>query len=289
MRDTTRIHRLLGATCVALMFFSSIQAQQAEATDTLVDLYPEYHVNYKVSVPGIIAGAAIGLLGQDRIRRKDDITMDELMTLDPSKVPGIDRIALRQDVDKAERARKISDHGINYATLMPVLLFIDRRMREDWLDVALVYVESQVAVMNVYSWTFLGPTFIERYRPITYYEEVSLRDRFWGGNKNSFYSGHVSTVSTWSFFMAKSYIDYHPEVGNAKWVIYGIAAIPPAFVGIKRVQGLKHFPTDVIAGYLIGAAGGILWPELHKKNEGNLGLSFMFEPEMKMVSLSYTF
>lgn len=280
---------LLITSCILLTTLNTTRAQPAEGEDAAAGLYPEYYVNYKVSVPGIIAGAAIGLLGQDRIRRKDDITMDELLTLDPAQVPGIDRIALRQNVDKAERARKISDHGINYATLMPVLLFIDRRMREDWLDVALVYVESQVAVMNVYSWTFLGPTFIERYRPITYYDEVSMRDRIWGGNKNSFYSGHVSTVSTWSFFMAKSYIDYHPEVGALKWAIYGVAAIPPAFIGIKRVQGLKHFPTDVIAGYLIGAAGGILWPELHKKEEGNLGLSFMFEPEMKLVNLSYTF
>jgi membrane-associated phospholipid phosphatase len=27
---------------------------------------------------------------------------------------------------------------------------------------------------------------------------------------------------------------------------------------------LKHFPSDVVAGFLIGAAGGILWPKLHQ-------------------------
>jgi membrane-associated phospholipid phosphatase len=36
----------------------------------------------------------------------------------------------------------------------------------------------------------------------------------------------------------------------------------------------KHFLTDVIVGYTIGATVGVLVPQLHKKKDGN-GLSIL--------------
>lgn len=47
--------------------------------------------------------------------------------------------------------------------------------------------------------------------------------------------------------------------------------IPPALVGYHRYIVLKHFPTDIMTGIIIGAATGILVPHFHKivirKNE----------------------
>ena len=39
----------------------------------------------------------------------------------------------------------------------------------------------------------------------------------------------------------------------------------PAITGYLRVKAGKHYPTDTIAGYLLGATAGILIPQLHKK------------------------
>jgi membrane-associated phospholipid phosphatase len=93
------------------------------------------------------------------------------------------------------------------------------------------------------------------------------------GTTDSWFSGHTSTTSTASFFMAKVLSDYHPELGGKKWLLYGAAIIPPAIIGIYRVKALKHFPTDVIMGTAVGAAVGILIPHLHKITKKNKDLS----------------
>lgn len=265
--------------------FNTLTAQQRIDSTVRNNVYS---VNYKISLPAIAVGAAVGIIGQERSRAKDDISITTLSELDPDDVPRFDRLALRQDPDKAEEARKFSDVAITSFPLLPVLLFFDKDMRRDFLDISIVYAEAQIAVMNVYSWSFIGPEFIERFRPVTYYDDVSVEERMWGGNRNSFYSGHVSTVSTTTFYMAKSYLDYHPEFRH-DWLLYSVASIPPAFFGYKRIQALKHFPSDILAGYVIGAAAGYFWPELHKKGNGTMNVSILYEPGIKCVYLSYRF
>ena len=63
--------------------------------------------------------------------------------------------------------------------------------------------------------------------------------------------------------MAKVYNDYHPELGNKKFLVYSIAVIPPVFTGLFRYKGMKHFPTDVLAGAAVGSFTGWLIPRLH--------------------------
>ncbi|MFC1760229.1 phosphatase PAP2 family protein, partial [Candidatus Neomarinimicrobiota bacterium] len=114
-----------------------------------------------------------------------------------------------------------------------------------------------------------GVTFIDRIRPFVYYPEVSLNSKIEGaGTQNSFFSGHTSAAATASFFMAKVYIDYHPEMKRKKWLLYAGAIIPPASVGYYRYKALRHFPSDIIVGIIAGAAAGILVPELHKVKIG---------------------
>jgi len=78
-----------------------------------------------------------------------------------------------------------------------------------------------------------------------------------------------------SFFMAKVYSDYHPELGTKKWILYGAALLPPTIVGYYRYKGLMHFPTDILLGTAIGATVGILVPHLHKVARKNKDLSII--------------
>jgi membrane-associated phospholipid phosphatase len=57
-------------------------------------------------------------------------------------------------------------------------------------------------------------------------------------------------------------------------LIYTGAAIPPAIVGYYRLEAGKHFKTDVIAAFIIGAACGIGVPELHRIKNKDSNLSF---------------
>jgi len=56
---------------------------------------------------------------------------------------------------------------------------------------------------------------------------------------------------------------------DSKWkpVVWGAAITIPAVMGYFRVAAGKHFPTDVMAGYLVGGAVGFLVPHLHRKKK----------------------
>ena len=79
----------------------------------------------------------------------------------------------------------------------------------------------------------------------------------------SFFSGHTSCVASNSFFAARVFSDYYPE---SKWkpVVWGAAIALPAVTGYLRVKAGKHYPSDVIAGYAVGAAVGYFVPKLHR-------------------------
>jgi membrane-associated phospholipid phosphatase len=78
--------------------------------------------------------------------------------------------------------------------------------------------------------------------------------------------------------------DYFPE---RKWtkITWGAAAVVPAWTGYQRYKAGKHFPTDVIAGYLVGGACGILIPELHKSPKNRTSLTIT--PSFNGVFLTY--
>jgi membrane-associated phospholipid phosphatase len=79
----------------------------------------------------------------------------------------------------------------------------------------------------------------------------------------SFLSGHTSFAAANMFFIATVYAQHHPD-GKLKPYLWTGAAVVPAVVGVLRVASGNHFTTDVIAGYALGAATGMLIPTIHK-------------------------
>ena len=119
---------------------------------------------------------------------------------------------------------------------------------------------------------------IRRARPFTYNPDVPLERGVGEAKSNSFYSGHVSFSATGTFFLAKVFTDYHHIRGWKRIGIYSVASLPPILVGINRMKAGKHFRTDVITGFVVGAAAGILVPELHRRIKKSK--SFSLEPHV---------
>jgi membrane-associated phospholipid phosphatase len=162
----------------------------------------------------------------------------------------------------------------------------DKKIRQDWADILLLFVETQAIVGNLYSWGCV--VYVDRIRPLVYNPDVPWEERTGVRTQNAYYSGHTSTSASASFFAAKVYCDYHPELGSKKYLIYSLALVPPVVTGFFRYKGMKHFPTDVLTGLVVGSAAGILIPHFHKRTPANLSIA-PFAGNVNGLALSLKF
>jgi len=251
-----------------------------------------YHVNIPVLSVIIAGGMTADVLGVQRMKNKPSLTLDELnFVTSPSQIALINKFdlwGLRQKASDRDRFNKLSNNSLAVIVFVPCLLAIDKKISKDWGDLLFMYVEGHTLTLANYCYNFLGPTYIERYRPRTYYTEFSDVTRESGQNRNSFYSGHVASAAYSTFFMAKVYCDYHPNLGAGKYLIYTAATIPPLLMAYWRIKALDHFPSDNAVGLVIGAAIGIIVPELHKSHsKKNYSLGMFTSPEGMGLTINW--
>lgn len=251
-----------------------------------------YHVNRPVLGVIIGGGMVANYFGVKRMRNKPSLTLDELnFVSSPSQIALInkfDRWGLKQKASDRDRFNKLSSDGLAVMVFVPCLLAIDKKISKDWGDLLFMYLEGHTLTLANYCYNFLGPTYIERYRPRTYYTEFTDVTRESGENRNSFYSGHVASAAYSTFFMAKVYCDYHPNLGAGKYLIYTAATIPPLLMAYWRIKALDHFPSDNAVGLVIGAAFGIIVPELHKNHsKNNYSLGMFTTPEGMGLTINW--
>lgn len=253
-----------------MLLFTAIHALGQETADGKV-----YHYNYAWEIPATVVGYGLDLYGLEILEDKPRLDSMKVVGLNANDIWWFDRPATRQNPDQYETNQLISDIGMNVSLFLPALLALDDDIRKDWLDVLLIYLETQAIGANLYLWG--GPVTNDRIRPFVYNPDYSWEMKLGSGTQDSFFSGHTSWTAGASFFMAKVYSDYHPELGNKKYWFFATAAIPPAFVGYFRFRAGKHFPTDILTGFAIGAATGILVPHFHKnKKKKNYALAPFF-------------
>ena len=216
-----------------------------------------YHTRFAVdgtAILGLGAATGVGLL---LISKKDGLTPAQLTALNRHDVPKFDRFSAGYYSATAQTTGDL----IVYPTLLlaPGLLALNADIRRDYKQVLTLYLETMAANNAVFTLTASSVT---RYRPYLYGPE--------GGDKrtghiatNSFYSGHTANTAAATFFAAKVYHDFHPGAA-AEPLVWGAAAVVPAATAYFRVKAGKHFLSDNIVGYVLGAAAGIAVPELHK-------------------------
>jgi membrane-associated phospholipid phosphatase len=142
-------------------------------------------------------------------------------------------------------------------------------MRQDWFRYLLLWGQAFSLTEGLTNW---AKTLILRPRPLAYYYAadyphvpVGLAEAaLTTDTRFSYFSGHTSMTAVSSFFVARTFADYCPDSRAKPWV-WASAALLPALVGIWRVRAGKHYPTDVLTGYLVGASVGLLIPALHRR------------------------
>jgi undecaprenyl-diphosphatase len=189
-----------------------------------------------------------------------------------SNLLSIDRGAVTQSVDP--NANTWSDvvlwASIGYAVADPIL----SGFRDGW-DAGLVdgvmYAETLALTEMLTDITKIA---VRRPRPIDYLNcpvqtttTAAVSPACAGTNNDlSFFSGHAATVS--AIGATATYLAFERSPWSLRaWLTLSGAVVMTTLVSYWRVRGGDHFPTDVIAGSMAGAAIGILVPHLHRHVE----------------------
>lgn len=248
---------------------------------------PVYHVNYWVSGPIILVGAAGGLYWLSH--GPSNITNAELAAVNPNDVPFFDRISLHQNMALVPTWDGYATIGQKVGALMPLLILLDPDVRPDWLNVLTIGLEVNMVTLGIYTITPLGPHFITRYRPLVYYPLQDANaagiNQADGNNKASFYSGHVASVTCSAMFIAKVYCDYHPDA--SEYAVYGLAAVPSLGMGVIRFMTLDHFPSDIAVGLAVGTVCGVVIPQLHRIGGNGLSMGMYSSPTSTGLTLTW--
>lgn len=231
-----------------------------------------YKVNVKWELPVAAGFLGASYWGFRTLDRRAAMTETEVNGLNINNVNAFDRPVIYNDPSGYEQAQSVSDLFLNISVVSPIILALDKNVREDWLDISTMFLITHAVDNVIYFGSVLA---VDRARPLTYNKDYPIELRTGDAKNNSFFSGHVSFSATSTFFAAKVYTDLHHIKGWKRLLIYTGAAIPPSIVGYYRMQAGKHFRTDVLVGLTIGAASGILIPEFHrvKKVDNRVSLS----------------
>ena len=216
-----------------------------------------YRLNWGIEVPilGLALGTGIPYLLLDA--QTAPLSVAAINNLDRNTVNPFDQPTTYL---WSPTVARVSD-GLLYTSMVaPIALLADPQIRKDALPIGLLYVETFALTVGI---TMLTKVLLKRPRPFVYGTAAPWAEKQEKDAQYAFFSGHTSVSAAMCFMTAKVYHDYNKGKKSVPWV-WAAAATVPAATGILRQQAGKHFWTDVIAGYALGAAIGILVPELHR-------------------------
>jgi membrane-associated phospholipid phosphatase len=256
-----------------LLFLVLAGATSFGQTDTANTVKREklYKVNLAWELPSSAAAILLSSTGFRKLEKVSSMTEADILKLNPNDVNGFDRPVIFNNPARYADAQTKSDLFLNISILTPSLLMLDKKMRKDWLDLLTLYLASHTVDNALY---FAGAFSVRRPRPFLYNTEVPMNERVGDNKSNSFFSGHVGFATTSTFFLVKVFTDYNHIKGWRRLLLYTAASVPPALVGFYRMESGRHFRSDVLLGFISGAASGILVPELHKIHKKHENLSF---------------
>lgn len=214
-----------------------------------------YYLSVKRDVWYVSAGAGTLLAGEYLRSKVPDLTLQDL---EVEEINRFDRVATRMS---SSTAADWSDINLYTSIGLSGALLLGKNIRRDFGKIAILFLETMAingGLTNLSKATFLRP------RPYVFDENWDPERILSSGDRAAFVSGHTSGSAAGAFFFARVFSDYYPE-SKLKPYVWVVAAGMPALTGYLRVRAGRHYPTDVIAGYLVGASAGYLVPTLHKK------------------------
>jgi membrane-associated phospholipid phosphatase len=218
---------------------------------------PPFALQLSVDVPVFVVSAVIGaawLLG------------DELgpaacaPRCDRGNLAAFDRVAAGRYDENFKLAADIGVVTVLAGTAG--LLLLELGTVELVVGVEAVLVSGALSVVTMFA--------TRRPRPFLYGQDAPLAEREGGKAALSFPSGHTANAFSAVAALFSIWRAHSPGSVAPYWAL-AIGGTLAAGVGVGRVLGGDHFPSDVLAGALIGSAIGWAVPALHRT--GSLALT----------------
>jgi membrane-associated phospholipid phosphatase len=250
-RGRARGPGLAAAALLAVWVAAAGGAQaQGVASGGATDGGEVYGLRWAVDVPWMVAS---GLVGSSWLLSSELEGPACAPRCDARALSALDRAAAgRYDL----MLRRVSDVGVALVLAgSSVGLLADGGLVDFAIGAQAVLATSAVAVLSMMA--------VRRPRPFVYGDEAPRSAQVEGNASLAFPSGHTANAfaATTALFHALRLRRPH-----SAWPLVALAggcALSSA-VGVTRVLAGDHFPSDVLAGAVLGAAIGWLVPELHR-------------------------
>lgn len=197
---------------------------------------------------------ATSLILQHRVT---PLSVSDLAAYKPGNINRFDRSACYNWNPDLARASDV----LGVAAGLAFLYFpINKSSRKDVPEIANVAFQSLMisqSLSNVFKLS-------KRTRPYVYGDKAPLEDKLSRGARFSFFSAHTASVSSLCYSFAFAHKTYVTG-GKYNAAVWAGTALIPAVQGYLRVKSGKHFPSDVVVGYLTGFAGAYLMHLMHSK------------------------
>jgi membrane-associated phospholipid phosphatase len=243
-----------------LIFTASIIAVPAFSQDKDAfhssDTLSPYLLSWKTD--GIIGGTALGLrlLGEFLPEKELELTEDIAGSFTSTDVVWFDRLS----IDKFKPDLINFSTTLNYfAFIAPLPLLADRKMRNDFLAIATMFVETRLLTEAM---PMITKKLFPRFRPYVYSNKFDFETKDKYNDSRSFFSNQSAYVFSSAVFSAKVFSDFYPESKARPW-IWGSALTTATAIGVLRHEIGIHYISDLVVGAAIGSALGYFIPHFH--------------------------
>ena len=234
--------------------------------------------NLDLKIAGLSASLLLGSVLMDYV----PMSLDNISNLNSKNIPKYDSKAID---NWSLKSIAMSDVLLFSSLAIPGVLMANKKIRNDYGNFSLIWAESLFLTIGITNFT---KVLVGRPRPYLYGNKAPHDYKLKKDNKKSFFSGHTSIAAVSWFLMASMYDDYNPGSKISPY-LWTSAFLIPACTAYYRYDAGKHFLSDLITGYVVGGAIGMLIPKWHTENSNvNVSLSLQSAGKIK-TRLSYKF
>ncbi len=211
----------------------------------------------------LLAGGAGAYISSYFIFDKNkSFSKENISDLSCNNINSFDRRAINNWSTGANDASKVA-MALCISGMIP--LIVNPQTRNDALTISVMSAETLIWALSLPQ---LSKITTSRKRPFVYNESVDLEHKLESRASESFFSRTSTIAFASSVFTANIFDSYYPNSPYSKWIWAGSMCLATTASYLKFYAG-QHFPTDIIAGALMGSFIGWFIPYTHRNEKNN--------------------